>query len=132
QFPLYHKLGVSIYEAQLRWDEVAPKRPAHPTNPHDPAYHWPSDIGPAISRARRLHIRVLLQVITAPPWANGGHHESGWAPRHPAAYAQFVTAAARRYPSVHLWQVWGEPNGPTTFKPIVKARPGTKLNRAQR
>jgi hypothetical protein len=30
QFPLYHQLGVSIYEADLSWNLVAPRRPRHP------------------------------------------------------------------------------------------------------
>jgi len=38
QFPIYRDLGAGIYETNLKWAEIAPQRPAHPTNPDDPAY----------------------------------------------------------------------------------------------
>jgi hypothetical protein len=131
QFPLYHRLGVSIYEIELPWAQVAPTRPANSTNPADPAYHWPAEIRQAVTQARRFHMRVLLQIIGAPPWANGGH-SSNWAPLRPAAFAAFATAAARHYPSVHLWMIWGEPTKMSSFEPLVPA-PATapKLDAAQ-
>jgi hypothetical protein len=132
QFPLYHRLGVSIYQADLQWDQVAPTRPRQPGNPRDPAYRWPSEIQQAIGQARRFHMRVLLQVIGTPAWANGGHADSSWAPRNPRDFATFAAAAARRYPGVHLWMVWGEPTRPGNFHPLVKVLPGARLNRAQR
>jgi hypothetical protein len=118
QFPLYHRLGVSIYELDLPWAGVAPTRPAHATDPADPAYHWPLEVQQALTQARRFHMRVLLQIIGAPSWANGGH-ASNWAPRRPADFAAFATAATHRYPSVHLWMVWGEPTRTPNFEPIV-------------
>ena len=42
QFPMYKMLGVSIVELDLDWNQVAPTRPAQPTNPNDPAYVWPA------------------------------------------------------------------------------------------
>jgi hypothetical protein len=108
QFPLYRQLGVSIYQADLPWADVAPRRPADPSNPADPAYRWPAQIQQAISQAKRFHMRLLLQIIGAPGWANGGHSWQ-WASTRPGDYAAFATAAARQYPSVHLWMVWGSP-----------------------
>lgn len=78
QFPLYHELGGSIYEADLDWASVALARPHQPTNPRDPAYHWPVEVQQAITQARRFHIRVMLQIIFTPPWANRRQ-----APNHP-------------------------------------------------
>jgi hypothetical protein len=130
QFPLYHQLGVKIFELDVPWAEVAPTRPAHATNPADPAYNWPVEVQQALTQARRFHMRVLLQIIGAPPWANGGH-ASNWAPRSPATFAAFATAAARRYPSVHLWMVWGEPTRTGNFEPLVPALPGATLDKAQ-
>lgn len=132
QFLLYHQLGVSTYEADLSWNLVAPRRPRNPANPRDPAYRWPTEIQQAIVQARRFHMRVMLQIIGAPPWANGGHSDRSWAPRNPQDFATFAAAAARKYPSVHLWMVWGEPTHPDNFQPIAKALPGASLNRAQR
>jgi hypothetical protein len=131
QFPIYRRLGVAIYQMQLNWASVAPTRPAKPTDPRDPAYRWPSDVGYALSQARRHRMRVLLQVSGSPPWANGGHGEAGWAPRRPSVYAQFVRAAARRYRRVHLWMVWGEPNRAATFRPEPEAVRRRSLTKSQ-
>jgi hypothetical protein len=124
QFPVYRKLGVGILQLTLRWDQTAPRRPARPTDPADHAYRWPAQISQAIARARRSHMRILLQITSSPAWANGGHPGPGWAPRRPADYAAFATAAARRYPSVHLWMVWGEPVRLGNFKPYIEKAPG--------
>src|SRR3954452_3579777 len=35
-FPTYRSLGVGIYEKTVWWSEVAPTRPADPSNPQDP------------------------------------------------------------------------------------------------
>jgi hypothetical protein len=122
QFPLYRSLGVRVYETSLDWNAVALRRPKQPTNPRDPAYVWPAALSKAIMQARRFGMRVLLEVGNAPAWANGGHGGEGWAPKSPLAYAQFVDAAAREYPQVHLWMIWGEPNRKGDFRPEVPAK----------
>src|SRR4051794_29987034 len=43
-FPTYRSLGVGIFEYSLSWADIAPTRPADPTNPQDPAYRWPDDV----------------------------------------------------------------------------------------
>jgi hypothetical protein len=116
-FPIYHRLGVDVFQIDLTWSEVAPTRPANPENPQDPAYQWPAQLDTAISEARRYGIQVCLLVQTTPAWANGGR-ASDWAPTHAADYAHFLTAAARRYPSVHRWMIWGEPNRDGNFLPM--------------
>ncbi len=121
QFPLYRQLGVSIFELDLYWNEVAPTRPRDLNNPNDRAYRWPAEIGQAIAQAKRFHMQVLLQIIGAPPWANGGHPWN-WAPR-PSAFAAFAATASRRYPSVHLWMIWGEPSREPNFQPETAAAP---------
>jgi hypothetical protein len=130
QFPLYHKLGVGIYEASLAWSDVAPRRPRHATNPSDPAYRWPAAVGEAVSQARRYHMRVLLQMIFTPPWANGGG-AANVPPRNPRDYAAFAKAAARKFPSVHLWMIWGEPDRTANFSLTQRVAPGTPLTPAQ-
>jgi hypothetical protein len=59
---------------------------------------------------RPFGIQVLLLVQGAPGWANGGKPWN-FPPSSPAAYADFITAAAKRYPQVKRWMIWGEPNG---------------------
>ena len=132
QFPMYHRLGVSIYQMDLNWDNVAPTKPASPQDPADPAYRWPANVSTALGLAAQYHMRVLLQVSNAPAWENGGHGGDGWAPRRAADYAAFVSAAAREYPAVHLWMIWGEPTKVGTFEPLPGAQPGEPLTRLQR
>jgi hypothetical protein len=119
-FPTYRDLGVRIYEDDLPWSTIAARRPRSPRNPKDPAYAWPAEVTAAVAEAKRYHIRVALQIIGAPAWANGGK-PSNWAPSNPRDYADFAIAAAKRYPSVHLWMIWGEPSRAHNFNPLTSA-----------
>jgi hypothetical protein len=121
QFPIYRDLGVGIYQHVLEWDQIAPTRPRRATDPRDPAYRWPADVDMAIREARRYRIRVALTVMWSPPWANGGRSRA-WAP-NPRHFARFVRAAARRYKSVRLWLIWGEPSRRHNFRPIPRFKP---------
>ena len=131
QFPLYRQLGVTIVQQELDWGAVAPSRPANPTNPGDAAYRWPASLAQMVRQATANHMRVLLQINSSPAWANGGHPDPGWAPLRPLDYAQFVAAAAREYPQVHLWMIIGEPTRGDRFKPFQGAVPGRRLTGAQ-
>ena len=130
QFPLYQRLHVSIIEEDLNWSAVAPRQPRHATDPNDPAYQWPASIQQSLSLAARYHMQLLLQVIATPGWANG-NRPWNWVPRRAGDYAAFAAAAARRYPNVHLWMIWGEPSRGANFQPLTPAPPGVALNRAQ-
>ena len=121
EFPVYHRLGVGIFEMDLNWAEVAPTPPRNASDPADPAYVWPAGIGYAIGQAARYHMRLMLQVIGTPTWANGGRTWN-YPPTHVSAFAQFLTAAARRYPSVHLWMIWGEPDRSANFALDLRVR----------
>jgi hypothetical protein len=121
QFPIYRDLGVGIYQWRLYWSDVAPTRPTNPTDPTDLAYTWPPALRYAIREAKRYGIRVAVQVMFSPPWANGGRPRQ-WAPR-PNDFADFMTAAARRYRSVRHWMVWGEPSRQPNFMPLPPNKP---------
>jgi hypothetical protein len=120
-FPTYADLGVGLYQYGLGWDAVAPTEPQDPTNPSDPAYHWPADLDFAISQAQKYGIQVSVQIEHSPPWANGGHGPT-WAPRNPREFADFARAAALRYPSVQIWQIWGEPTLSKRFQGVSRRR----------
>jgi hypothetical protein len=121
QFPIYADLGVGIWQTGLGWEQVATRRPAHPTDPADPAYAWPAALDAAIADAARHGIAVSLLVMGTPAWANGGR-SAPWAPNAPRDYARFLTAAARRYPAVRHWMIWGEPTKATNFQPLREDR----------
>ena len=122
---VYRSLGVRTLQVGLPWAEIAPLRPAIPRSPADVAYAWPAGLGKAITDARRAKLRIAFLVNQSPPWANG-NRPSEWAPS-PKAYANFITAAARRYPSVRHWMIWGEPNRAAVFQPLpVNSRRGPR------
>jgi hypothetical protein len=98
-FPIYRDLGAKLYQATLDWGKVAAFRPDRARDPQDPSYDWPQDLDEAVSDARDQHKRVALTITGTPRWAKA---------RKPSDYADFAVAAARRYPSVHLWIVWGD------------------------
>src|SRR5437764_298770 len=102
------RLGVGVVRYTVRWDHVAPRRPEAPADPDDPAYDWSS--ADALLAGLHAHrIDIVLTVWGTPPWASGRLRRSR-PPKSPKALAQFVTAAAKRYPWVHKWEIWNEPN----------------------
>jgi hypothetical protein len=121
-FPTYHRLGVKVFQIDLSWAETAPTQPADTENPADPAYVWPAQLTTAVRQARRYGIKVCLLVQQTPAWANGDRSPA-WAPTDASAYGQFLVAAARRYPTVHLWMIWGEPNRNGNLEPMPSNSP---------
>src|SRR4051794_39077833 len=110
-------LGTQVVRFTLRWDQVAPRRPASPRNPADPAYDW----GQFDTVLRGLHAEGIPAVVTlygSPTWANGGHPPN-WLPTK--GFADFAYAASKQFPWVHQWTVWNEPNGRTFAVPVSPA-----------
>ncbi len=116
-FPVYRKLGVDVLQAQLSWRATATARPTSPTDPNDPAYHWPAALDTTVAQAKRSHIAVAIMVRETPNWANGGRG-SAQVPNDDADYANFLKAATLRYPTVHHWMIWGEPTRKGNFAPM--------------
>ena len=121
QFPVYAELGVGIYQLTLRWDEVARSYPENPRDPADPAYVWPASVDQAVEGARPYGIEVMVLLIGAPRWANGGKR---WrhAPEDPWDFADFAEAASRRYAGVRHWMIWSEPTKAQNFQPLSSDR----------
>jgi hypothetical protein len=131
EFPTYRDLGVQLYETPLDWATTAAARPAHPRDPRDRAYVWPAELDAAVAASGANGMKVAVELIGAPGWANGGR-PSRWAPRRPTDFADFAYAASRRYPTVHLWMIWGEPTRHESYQPLVAAAPDKPLSAAQR
>ena len=66
----------------------------------------------------------------SPRWANGGRPPE-YAPARSRDFADFARAAARRYPAVRRWMVWGEPSRSDNFKPLVPQPLGDPITRGQ-
>jgi hypothetical protein len=132
-FSRYRDLGAGIFQTQARWEQIAPlTRPTDPTNPDDPAYNWPRYLEREIEEAESHDMKVAIQLIGTPPWANGWQTWQ-FPPPLSSEFAHFATAIARRYPSVDLWMIWGEANRSGNFRPNAGARPeAEKLTRKQR
>jgi hypothetical protein len=135
QFPIYHDLGVGIYQYALAWDGIAPQRPADARDPADPAYAWPAEADLAVSEAERYGMKTMLMLIGTPAWANeagardASPHQGRRTipPDRPGDYADFAEAVARRYPGVHLWMAWGEPIRNPNFRIHRRSPEKTRL-----
>jgi len=117
QFPIYEDLGVGVWQTNLSWDRIAIRRPDRPGDPSDRAYAWPAELDASIADAGSHGIGVSVLVMGTPAWANGGRAPR-WAPDRPRDFAEFVAAAARRYPAVRRWMIWGEPTKAANFQPL--------------
>jgi hypothetical protein len=129
-FDTYADLGAGLYEFTVNWARVAPTQPQNPTDPSDPAYEWTPAVDEAIANAQRRGIQVVLTIMGAPGWANGGRPWR-WAPTAPQDFADFAAAASKRWPQVHYWQIWGEPSRRQNFMPLAHAE-GLQLTPQQR
>ncbi|MDT5010725.1 MAG: polysaccharide biosynthesis protein PslG, partial [Mycobacterium sp.] len=121
-FTDYKNLKVDDLQLTIDWADVAANRPTAPRDPGDPAYAWPASVDQAISAADQAGIGISLMVLHTPGWANGGRTRV-WAPTKAGAYADFLAAAARRYPTVRRWMIWGEPNRHGQFQPVPRMSP---------
>jgi hypothetical protein len=125
-FPTYAQLGVDNVQFQIPWDTVARSRPANPRNPNDPAYRWHPSWDFMVQQAAQHGISLAVLVQGTPSWANGGLSRA-WAPTNPRDYADFMFAISRRYPTIHRWMIWGEPNYGFNFQPMPpKSRLGPR------
>jgi hypothetical protein len=125
-FPVYKQLGATNYQFQIPWDTVAVSRPANPRDPNDPAYHWPTFADYSVQQAAQYGISLAVLVEGTPSWANGGRSRA-WAPTNPQDYADFMYALSKRYPSIHIWEIWGEPSYGINFQPMpAHSRVGPK------
>ena len=110
-------LGVNTIRANVVWNRYAPapgskRKPSFDAN--DPNAYGLGEVDALVQGAQARGMTVLLTPTgPGPAWASscGGSASSRrtCSPR-PAEFAHFVTALGRRYPTVHRWSVWNEPN----------------------
>jgi len=107
--------GATVMRLLVQWNQTAPLRPAHASNPFDPAYNF-QDLDDTIRTAQEADMEVLLTLSGTPRWANGGRAPNVM-PTQVADFTAFAQAIASRYsgrfsgyPFVRFWSVWNEPN----------------------
>jgi hypothetical protein len=108
----------SVVRTMVRWDQIAPTRPAHRLNPFDPAYNF-KDLDEFMISAQQRGIEVLLTLWGTPAWANGGAG-ANVPPADISDFAAFAHTVAERYsgtvpgmPFARFYSIWNEPNSPT-------------------
>jgi Cellulase (glycosyl hydrolase family 5) len=121
--------GAGIVRLTISWRDLAPQRPAEPTNPASYDFSSVPSVDGAVRDAAARGVRVLITVDSAPDWAEGpdrlaSAREGTWKP-NPSDVADFMQAVAARYsgsfdpdgtgsepplPAADALQVWNEPN----------------------
>ncbi len=77
---------------------------------------------PPSLRARRTASGSIFKSSEAQPGPTADI-PSRWAPTNPKDFADFAYAAAKRFPSVHRWLVWGEPSRSPNWQPLPSNKP---------
>jgi hypothetical protein len=113
------QLGIKLVRYTLRWDEIATKRPKYPRWSGSRAYTWGSS-DRVLKALNAHHIRAVVGIWGAPPWANGGRGPN-FAPISPKPMRDFAHAAAQRFPWVRRWLIWNEPNQSRFLRPTSPA-----------
>ena len=92
-------MGVRLVRINLLWNVVEPSAAT---------YVW-TGYDDELRELHRAGIEPVLTLLATPAWANGGKG-TNVAPLSGSAFAAFAGTAARRYPYVHRWLIWNEPN----------------------
>ncbi|HEX3806303.1 MAG TPA: beta-galactosidase [Gaiellaceae bacterium] len=106
RFDELQSLGVDVVRVTVDWNVVEPRKGV---------FNWavPDEV------IDGLHARGIAPLVTlygAPRWANGDR-TANWAPTSGSTFAAFARTAAERYPFVHLWTIWNEPNQVRSLRP---------------
>ena len=110
-------LGVDVIRANVLWSRYAPsprsaKKPSFDAT--DPNAYPLGEVDYLVQAAAARGMQVQLTPTgPGPAWASqcsGSYSVRRICKPRAADYGQFVTALARRYPSVRRWSFWNEPN----------------------
>ena len=105
-------LGLRHFRMDLHWDLLEPTQNTEEV--------LKNCLDPVMQKARTHGLDALLFLT-----GSAGHASSAPAgdpfpdqhpPRNPADYAGFLKKLALRYPEVKTWQVWNEPNLPSSWR----------------
>jgi Cellulase (glycosyl hydrolase family 5) len=99
-------LGVDVVRVTIDWRATEPRRGVDDWTRADLLLNGLHDRG----------IAPLVTLFGTPAWANGGRSEN-WVPTSKSTFAGFARRVAQRYPFVHLWTIWNEPNQRRSLRP---------------
>jgi hypothetical protein len=110
------RLGLGIVRVTVRWDVVEQT---------SGTFDWtlPDAV---LEPLQAAGIEAVVTLYGTPEWANGGR-DANVAPSRGADFARFARAAAERYPAVHRWTIWNEPNQRRWLSTASPAQYVTKL-----
>lgn len=124
--PQWKQMGMDVARVMIVWSYVAPdaEDSVEPngfdaSNPNDPRYNW----GPVDQTMNQLRASGIEPVIAitgpGPIWGSSepAFEDQRYKP-DPQRFAEFATAAAKRYgPQADRWLIWNEPNVNTWLQP---------------
>lgn len=124
-------LGATTVHALLFWDSVAPNH----NSPHKPAGFNAADpnayppgawdqYDALVSETAARGMQLIFTPTRAPAWAGrcGRLRIRNHCDPNPREYQQFLEAVGRRYPTVHRWSFWNEPNQGRALQPQQVSR----------
>ncbi|HEY5294899.1 MAG TPA: cellulase family glycosylhydrolase [Gaiellaceae bacterium] len=106
--------GASIIHTSADWATIAPTRPASASSGDDPAYKL-GDLDELVFQAGLHGMRVMIDIVGTPKWANGGKAQNVM-PKRLSDLTTFSKMLATRYNgrnghgTVSLYAIWNEPN----------------------
>src|SRR4051794_19141517 len=109
-------LGVDVVRVTVNWRSTEWNRGV---------YDW-SRTDLLLEGLHEHGIEPLVTLWGTPAWANRGHSQN-WAPTTGSTFASFARRMAFRYPFVHLWTVWNEPNQQRWLRPTSPTTYVTRL-----
>jgi hypothetical protein len=107
--------GADVVRIIVYWDKAEPQKGS---------FDW-TEPKKQISNAIDKGLDPLVTVWRAPAWAEtGSTGDSGTRKPDAAAFGAFAHAIATKFPAVHRWEAWNEPNEPHFLSPqIVNGKP---------
>jgi hypothetical protein len=129
-------LGADTIHSLVFWDTISPgaNSKAKPNFVStDPSSYPPgafSNYDALVSEAQARGLDVILTPTGgAPLWASGcgrggtAHH----CRPDPVEFGNFVEAVGKRYPTVHRWSIWNEPNMAGWLQPQMERKHGRNI-----
>jgi Cellulase (glycosyl hydrolase family 5) len=116
----------TVVRTLVRWNVIAPTKPADATDPFDPAYAF-DDLDELVRNAQARGLEVEMALWGTPGWANGDQVPQ-IAPTDTNDFRAFAQAVATRYsgrfpgyPFVRFYGIWNESNLATFLRPQFDA-----------